>query len=133
MKHWTEIDFQNWLYGLRDEDRHFEECAECRAERDRLAVERRRILAEPEVSTDFLAAQRRSIYRRMAEPMRNWVPMRWALSVTMLLVMVFSFTLTHSKKPNPMISDEQLFTELSSMDQSSEPKAIAPIHKLFEE
>ena len=46
MKHWTEIDFQNWLYGLREEDRHFEECAECSAEKDRLAVQRRRILAD---------------------------------------------------------------------------------------
>jgi hypothetical protein len=85
------------------------------------------------VSTEFLAAQRRNIYRRMAEPMRNWVPMRWALSMAMLVVMVLGFTLTHSKKSNPMITDEQLFAELSSMDQSSEPKAIAPIHKLFEE
>src|SRR5260370_17492088 len=107
MKHWTGIDFQKWLYGLREEDRSFEECPEWRAERDRLAIQRRRILAEPEVSTDFLAAQRRGIYRRMAEPMRNWVPMRWALSVTMLVVLLLSFKLTHSMKSNPKITDDK--------------------------
>ena len=25
MKHWTQTDFQNWLYGLRDEDQHLDQ------------------------------------------------------------------------------------------------------------
>ena len=132
MSHWQEIDFPNWLYGLKDEDQHVAQCAECRAEMERLKLERGRVLAGPEVSHDFLAAQRRSIYNRLGEPRRNWVPMRWALSVSMLLVVVFSLSWPRSKKPAPL-TDEQLFSELSSIEQSAEPKAIAPIHKLFEE
>ena len=33
----------------------------------------------------------------------------------------------------PAISDEQLFSDLSAMEQSNEPKAIQPMHSLFQE
>ena len=133
MNHWTEIDFENWLYGLKEPDRHLEECPACRAEMQRLKLERSQVLAEPDVSHDFLAAQRRTIYQRLGQPSRSWVPVRWALSVAALLVVIFSFTLPRRDKSKVQITDEQLFSELSSIEQSAEPKAIAPMHKLFEE
>ena len=133
MNHWTEIDFENWLYGLKEPDRHLEECPACRAEMQRLKLERSQVLAEPEVSDDFLAAQRRTIYQRLGEPGLNWVPVRWALSLAALLVVIFSFTLPRQDKSKVQITDEQLFSELSSIEQSAEPKAIEPMHKLFEE
>lgn len=132
MKHWTENDFKQWLYGLKEEDAHLEECRECRAELERLSLERGRILAPPEVSPEFLAEQRRNIYRRLDAPIRNWAGVRWALSVAMLVV-VLGITLRLSHKSAPSISDEQLFSDLASIEQSAEPKAIEPIHKLFEE
>lgn len=133
MKHWTENDFQEWLYGLKEEDRHLEECPECRGEKDRLRMERARIMQQPELSQDFLAAQRRSIYRRFDEPRHNWVPLRWALPVAMVLVMVFGLTLQRGSRSVSTISDEQLFSDLTAIEQSAEPKAIAPMHKLFEQ
>jgi hypothetical protein len=133
MKHWTENDFKQWLYDLRDEDPHLEECAECRSERDRLHMVRARITEQPDISQDFLAAQRRSIYRRLYEPRHNWFTLRWALPVAMVLVMVFGLTLQRSRRPAANISDEQLFSDLTAIEQSAEPKAIAPMHKLFEE
>ena len=133
MRHWTENDFKQWLYGLKEEDHHLEECAECRAERDRLGVERARMIEQPEVSEEFLAAQRRSIYRRLDEPRHSWIALRWALPVAMVLVMVFGLTLERGRRPAPAISDEQLFSDLTAIEQSAEPKAIAPMHKLFEE
>ena len=36
MKHWTETDFQDWLYHLRDEPDSVAECSECRIEFERL-------------------------------------------------------------------------------------------------
>jgi len=91
-------------------------------------------LPEPEVSSEFLAAQRRSIYRRLDEPGRNWISMRWALSLAMLLLMVAGgLTLERRYKSAPAISDEQLFSDLSAMEQSNEPKAIQPMHGLFQE
>jgi hypothetical protein len=91
-------------------------------------------LPEPEVSSEFLAAQRRSIYRRLDQPHRQWPSLRWALSLAMLLLMLAGgLTLERRHKAAPAISDEQLFSDLSAMEQSNEPKAIQPMHGLFRE
>jgi hypothetical protein len=111
MKHIDQTDFEKWLR------------------------ERTKNLSEPEVSSEFLAAQRRSIYRRLDEPRHNWISKRWALSLAMLLVIVAGgLTLEQRHRSSaPAISDEQLFSDLSAMDQSNEPKAIQPMHGLFQE
>lgn len=132
MKHWTENEFTGWMYGLREEDAHVGECPECRGEMERLTLERGRTTALPEVSHDFLAAQRRSIYQRLGQPVRNWHPLRWGISVAALLIVTLSVTL-NTWKSAPAISDEQLFSDLATMEQTNEPKAMAPIHKFFEE
>jgi hypothetical protein len=99
-------------------------------------------MPEAEVSAEFLAAQRRSIYRRIDAPHRNWISMRWALSLAMLLLMVaggLTLERRHSTAPgvssaaSPALSDDQLFSDLSAMEQSNEPKAIQPMHGLFQE
>jgi predicted anti-sigma-YlaC factor YlaD len=133
MKHWTETDFQHWLYGLKDEDAHVGECPQCRGEFERLQQERRRVTAEPEVSPDLLSAQRRSIHRRLEEPRHNWTALRWVLSAAMLLLLMFGLTFQTWHKRATAISDEQLFSDLSAMEQSAEPKAIQPMHGLFEQ
>jgi hypothetical protein len=110
MKQIDHADFEKWLRG------------------------RTRSLPEPEVSPEFLAAQRRDIYRRLDEPRRNWIAMRWALSLAMLLlVLAGGLTLERRHKSSPAISDEQLFSDLAAMEQSNEPKAIQPMHGLFQE
>jgi hypothetical protein len=133
MKHWTEIDFQNWLYGLKEQDPHVVECPECSGELERLKRERGRITAEPEVSHEFLAAQRRAIYNRLDEKPSSRIAMRWVLSAAMLLVMVFGFTIQRWLRPGPSVSDEQLFSDLAAMDQRTEPTAIQPMHALFQQ
>ena len=134
MKHWTELDFQNWLYGLKEQDSHVEQCAECRAEMERLQCTRRQITQEPQISQEFLAAQRRNIYNRLEEaPRHNWTAWRWVLSTAMLLAIVVGLTLPRWHKSAPPISDEQLFSDLAAMEQSAEPKAIQPMHSLFEQ
>jgi len=99
-------------------------------------------LAEPEVSAEFLAAQRRGIYRRLDEPRRNVFALRWALSFVMLLL-IAAGGLTLERRHNTgaaisttvsaTASDDQLFSDLSAMEQTNEPKAIQPIHGLFQE
>jgi predicted anti-sigma-YlaC factor YlaD len=133
MKHWNENYFSEWLYGLKNEDHHLEECPECRGEMQRLRMVRARITRQPELSQDFLAAQRRGIYRRLYQPRHNWVMLRWALPAVMVLAMVFGLTLERGRRAAPAISDEQLFSDLSAIEQSAEPRAIAPMHKLFEQ
>jgi hypothetical protein len=51
----------------------------------------------------------------------------------MVLMMVFGLTLQRGRRSAASISDEQLFSDLTTIEQSAEPKAIAPMHKLFEE
>jgi len=51
----------------------------------------------------------------------------------MVLVVVFGLTLQRDRRSAASISDEQLFSDLTAMEQSAEPKAIAPMHKLFEQ
>ena len=110
MKNTNHDDFEKWLRG------RFES------------------LPEPEVSSEFLAAQRRSIYRRLDLPRRNWMPMRWAFSLALLLMMVAGgLTFERRHRTAPAISDEQLFSDLSALEQSNEPKAIQPMHALFQE
>jgi predicted acetyltransferase len=95
--------------------------------------------AGPDVSPEFLAAQRRGIYRRMDESRSGHAILRWALSLAMLLVIVAGGITTyerayeHRSKSAPTISDEQLFSDLSAMEQRTEPKAILPIQGLFQE
>lgn len=114
MNHTDQNDFEKWLSG------------------------RLQSLPEPEVSSEFLAAQRRSIYRRLDEPRHNWAPMRWALSLA-ILVLMFAGGLTLERRHqaaaqiSATVSDDQLFSDLSAMEQSNEPKAIQPIHGLFQE
>ena len=134
MRHWTEVDFENWLYGLKEPDAHVAECGECRAEMERLERTRGRRVREPEVSAEFLAAQRRSIYNRLEDGSgRNWHVWRWVLSTAMLLAIVAGLTLPRWHKTAPQISDEQLFSDLAAMEQTAEPKAIEPMHQLFEQ
>jgi len=134
MNHWNESDFYHWIYGLKEQDAHVETCDECRAELERLAAQRGRVLNTPQVSEEFLQKQRREIYNRLGERRRNWAPLRWAASIAAVLVVVFSLTLARYR--NSAItqpSDDQLFKDLASIEQSDEPKAIQPLHKLFEE
>lgn len=137
MTHWTEEDFNHWLYGLKDDDGHFAECAACRGESDRLLAIRRQVTAGPEVEQDFLAAQRRAIYERLDHPSRRAMPMRWVMSLaTVVLVIGLSVAfLRPNQAPAPIYThaDEQLFSDLTSIEQTSEPRAIQPVHNLFEE
>ncbi len=123
MKNTDHADFEKWLHG------------------------RTQNLPEPEVSSDFLAAQRRSIYRRLDERGHHAYAMRWALSLAMLLLMVAGgLTLERRHRTTPgvsakatatmqataTVSDDQLFSDLSAMEQRNEPEAIQPMHGLFQ-
>ncbi len=136
--HWGEPDFTRWMFGVQDEDEHVRSCPQCQAELSRLLVVRNRAAAEPEVSHEFLAAQRRSIFNRLHAPARNWMRARvWApVSAGVVLAALGAALLLPPKRAQqPMFteSDRKFFTEISSMEQSSEPRAIEPIHNMFEE
>ena len=126
---------------------HLEECAECAArlqalERRRTEVGSTAAAAESGISSEVLAAQRRAIYARLDQPVSvhaRWAPA--ALAAVFLLVMGVFLVRPHPqyhqvRPPDPVVaadlSNEKLFSDLYSMEQSLEPQAAAPIHALFE-
>lgn len=118
MKHTDHDDFENWLHGQTAN------------------------LPQPEVSPEFLAAQRRAIHRRMDRRGHGIHALRWALSFAMLLLMLAGGLRLEQRRHtssvispaiSPAVSDDQLFSDLSAMEQTNEPKAIQPIHGLFQE
>ena len=123
------------LYGLADNEPHLRECAIC-AQRFNEWQRKRESLADvPEVSSDFLAAQRRKIYERLERPEPK--RLRWAPALAMACLVAVGMLVYHpATPPTPKqhgeVSDSQLFSDAYSMDQSLEPSAAAPIHALFE-
>ena len=147
MKHWTEDEFLHWLYGGSDPSaapngaEHLNECEECRNRAEQMAATRRQSATAPVVSWDFLAAQRRNIYRRLGVESGSLggrsIARRLAVAMASLVCIVaLSLTMLHpwsGKTDLYTSSDEKLFSDLASIEQSSEPRAIRPIHNLFQE
>ena len=147
--HWTDEQVIEHLYGIGPEDGHLASCLECR---DRVAVmqARWRSIEEgtgDEVSFEFLAAQRRKVYARLADQvgwrrifqMRRWVPAAMALFAIGAGLAVFEETHpfglgdSHGQVVDSNISDAELASEVSRFADGSEPKATAPLQALFEE
>lgn len=138
--HLTSDELIDRLYSVADGG-HLDGCAECRErlgelrERRAMAVE-----AAPE-SYEFLAAQRRNIYARMGERPQTrmkWVP-ALAAAACLVAVGVVAYHPAQmapqvvSQAGRPEIDDAQLFSEVYSMEQSTEPIAAKPIHAIFEQ
>ena len=137
MKHWTENDLLHWLYTAEGDAAHLDECSDCRARAQQMIEIRKTTTADPEVSWDFLAAQRRSIYARLGRSGRSFA-MRWAMAGASLLgIAALSLALLRPwTTESPALynsADEKLFSDLASIEQSSEPRAIRPIHNLFKQ
>jgi anti-sigma-K factor RskA len=91
------------------------------------------------VSHDLLAAQRRKIYERIAEPAAWWSRIqlrRWASAAAAVMVLAGGVLLVENNRkpaaPNT-ISDAQLAQDVSRMAEDPEPPATAPLQALFEE
>src|SRR5438105_10876690 len=132
MKHWTEDDFLRWLYTTEPGDGHLGACADCRARAERMIETRKSVTADPEVSWEFLASQRRSIYARLGQ-VKHSFGMRWAVAgASLLSILALSLALIRPWTANNSAlytaADEKLFSDLASIEQSNEPRAIRPIH-----
>ena len=136
-RHWTDEQLIAERYGVGPADGHLAGCAECRARSALLVgarIERERIapIAE-DVGLDFLAAQRRTIYARLAQPSR--IGFRRAVSVAAALVVIGAGVVTyqdqhpaavHHDLAQTSLSDAQLATEVAEMGQDSDPARRRP-------
>ena len=123
------------LYGLSDGEPHLRECAMCAQRFSEWRLKRQSLAETVDVSSDFLAGQRRKIYERLERPEPK--RLRWAPALAMACVVAVGVLVYHpATPPAPQqradVSDSQLFSDAYSMDQSLEPSAAAPIHALFE-
>lgn len=133
-RHLKDDELLDLLYGLAGDDSHLQSCLEC-ASRSSSFEKRRRELADPEpVSTQFLAAQRRVIYSRLGE--KSHSRLRWAPALAAACLLIIGLVVYHPMEAPPVHSDSadaKLFSDVYSMEQSTEPQAAAPIHELFED
>jgi predicted anti-sigma-YlaC factor YlaD len=135
-RHLTSDELIDHVYGLEESAHvvaHVAECVECGERFDTMESRRRESASAEPVSREFLAAQRRVIYSRIEQPPARrlrWLP---ALAAAGALAAV---ALIHKPAP-PVVhsepNDAQLFTEVYSMEESTEPAAAAPIHELFQD
>jgi anti-sigma factor RsiW len=139
LEHISDDALLDALYGLTENEPHLRQCALCAQRFTELQRKRASLAAAADVSLDvsseFLAAQRRKIYERLEQPERR--RLRWAPALAMACVVAVGVVMYHpATPPAPQqhgdVSDSQLFSDAYSMDQSLEPSAAAPIHALFE-
>lgn len=141
--HLSNDDLIDRLYGAGDPKAgtHLEQCPSCAK---RLAAfERRRAQSAdlPPVSTGFLASQRHAICERLESPENGRV--RWApalVAACLVAAGVYYYYPPYPSAPaqkaqvviHAESNDQQLFSDVYSMEQSAEPSAADPIHALFE-
>ena len=142
--HLSDRELLDRLYGLGDKSDHLSACAECSARWEAMRTRKTQIAAAPEVSNEFLMAQRRRIYSRMGEhPASGY---RWASAMAAACLVAGLFIVNRPvSAPAPAAqtpralpaghepSDAQLFADVYSLQESMEPRAAAPIHALFQD
>lgn len=144
-RHWTDDELLDHVYGVGPADGHDLECAECR---ERIAAMHARRAARvgappdeaPWMPEEFLRVQREAIAQRVAAgPARElswWRPPVWA-AVMVVAAMTLSWPQPAREKltaggavPN---SDAGMYLEIYQTISTEEPRALAPMHSLFEE
>jgi hypothetical protein len=136
-KHLSDDDLLDLLYEVVEPDSHLEECHNCCARWEAFQARRQLLNAAPLVSEDLLAQQRRRVFQRLEEHAGWRWTMRPAAALGTLGVMLLAILLSQPQ-PAPNLTtvasnDGQLFEEIYSMVETSEPSPMAPIHGLFEE
>ncbi len=139
MTHLSTDDLLDRLYGIAGSavEAHLAGCSECSQRYAAFEQRRAESSASCEVSDRTLAAQRRAIYARIEE--QPPASLRWAPALALLCLLAIGLWLYPSgtrraaPSPHPEISDEQLFSDVYSIEESAEPRAATPIHALFED
>ena len=139
--HWTDEELVAHLYGIGPENGHLEGCEACEARLGEMQARRESLEASKFDDEDsfFLAAQRRRIYAKLAEPLRWWSGLnmrRWASAGVAALVLGGSvlYYQEHEgqRARDAMLSDEQLVQDVSSLSDNADALPTAPVQALFE-
>lgn len=142
--HWTDEQLIEHLYGVAPEADHIQNCSHCRERLSRMVTDRERVEREAAVADqdlfDLLAAQRRTIYARLAERPRRQVSAqvrRWAAAAAMVALLSGGALLYEQNQRQQAaqnkVTDAQLAQEVSRIADDSEPLPTAPLQALFDE
>lgn len=142
--HWTDDQLIAHVYGVGPVDDHLAGCEACGLRLGAMQAHREvvegSVSQQAEVSTAFLAAQRRQIYAKMEQPVAWWSGSslrRLASAAATLLVLGGGLMVYEQHQEEALvkdkISDAQLATQVSNMALDSEPQSTAPLQALFEE
>jgi hypothetical protein len=142
-RHLTNDELMNQLYGIGGPEGglHLAECVDCTYRYTAFERKRAEMAAGSaiELAPSVLAAQRRAVYARLGEAPRKqarWTPaLAAAALLAMALLLYYPSTPVVSRPAPPAhadLSDDQLFSDVYSIEESAEPRAAAPIQGLFE-
>jgi hypothetical protein len=137
--HWNQSQMLDHLYGIGPGDGHLDSCPRCRLEVERLTANRQRREQPAWIPEEFFALQRRRIQGRILEAgvspeRRTWLP-----AFATMTVLAMAVLLMRTEPPSsPSLSasnfnDGQLYTEIYQSIESAEPRALAPMHSLFQD
>lgn len=142
--HLSQEELVDQVYGLGGRDAHLLECPDCSHRFEALLAAKGQTRPEEiPLSAEFLAEQRRAIHARI-ERSGNMTA-RWAPALAAAFLLAIGVFLFYPRPhrlaagaPMPVahtevLSNEQLFSDLYSMEDSFEPRAATPIHALFED
>jgi hypothetical protein len=141
--HLTNDEMLNQLYGVGgpEGDLHLAECVDCTHRYAAFDRKRAEMAAGSaiELAPSVLAAQRRGVYARLGEAPRKqagWTPALAAAALLALALVLYHPSTPVVSRPAPPahadLSDDQLFSDVYSIEESDEPRAAAPIQGLFE-
>lgn len=148
--HLSQDELLDQLYALGGKQAHLLECADCSLRLEAMAAAKARLRPEElPVTPEFLAAQRRGVHARVKRSEALPTRLAPALAAAFLLAICVFLLRPHAQTrsvPVPVAaavqadsvasavaSNDQLFSDLYSMEQTFEPRAAAPIRALFEE
>lgn len=143
-RHWTDEDLLFRLYGAEPSVdlslSHFEECPQCAARWASLVSSRSSLLAAAAsvpCAAERMRAQRAAVWSRVERPPRRGLRALPAAATVCVLLLAVAL---QRPAPQPLpqraavaVSDEQLFSEIASVVNADEPRAVEPIRGLFHE
>jgi hypothetical protein len=138
-RHWSDEQLIASLYGVGPEDGHLDQCGQCRGRAEQLSARRQSLAAQPEVSDQFLAAQRRKVYARMRQAdAKPGIWFTWAPAAALAATIVFGVTLMRPAPEQRVemaggLPESTLYTEIYNEVAMTQPRAVQPIRGLFEE
>ena len=139
-KHWSEDELLDRLYGVSPDDDHLGACAECNERLLALAARRRAVVSNGETAVNpaLLLRQRVAVMDRIDRSTGLFVSWRAVTAFAGAGAMVLGFLVYQPQRPKPVVtqtasSDAQFFSEIYSEVEQTEPRAVKPMRRLFED